>query len=181
MTPKILLLYAHPHPRKSRVNEALLTAVIDLENVTVNRLYEAYPDFQIDISHEQSLLLEHDVVVFQHPLYWYSSPAILKEWQDTVLQAGFAYGEKGKALQGKHLQSVITTGSPTDAYQASGLHRFTHEELLRPFEQTAHLCHMQWQTPRVVPHSANIDDAALAKHCADYRDFLQHYSFNGER
>lgn len=28
----------------------------------------------------------------QHPFYWYSTPALLKEWQDLVLEHGWAYG-----------------------------------------------------------------------------------------
>ena len=32
-------------------------------------LYATYPDFFIDIHHEQQLLREHDVIIFQHPLY----------------------------------------------------------------------------------------------------------------
>ena len=63
-----------------------------MEGVRLHDLYEAYPDFLIDVEAEQALLLEHDVIVFQHPVYWYSSPAILKEWQDLVLEHGFAYG-----------------------------------------------------------------------------------------
>jgi len=41
------------------------------------------------------------MIVFHHPFYWYSSPAILKEWQDLVLEYGFAYGHEGTALRGK--------------------------------------------------------------------------------
>jgi len=56
--PKILLLFAHPHPRKSKLNKRLLQAVADLENVTVKQLYELYPDFQIDVEKEQQALLD---------------------------------------------------------------------------------------------------------------------------
>ena len=37
----------------------------------------------------------HDVVIFQFPLFWYSTPPILKQWQDIVLEYGWAYGEGG--------------------------------------------------------------------------------------
>jgi glutathione-regulated potassium-efflux system ancillary protein KefG len=36
-----------------------------------------------------------------HLLYWYSTPAILKEWQDLVLEHVFAYGHEGTKLHGK--------------------------------------------------------------------------------
>lgn len=32
------------------------------------------------------------MIVFQHPLYTYSCPALLKEWLDRVLSRGFASG-----------------------------------------------------------------------------------------
>lgn len=65
-----------------------------LSNVTVHDLYAHYPDFFIDIPREQALLREHEVIVFQHPLYTYSCPALLKEWLDRVLSRGFASGRE---------------------------------------------------------------------------------------
>jgi glutathione-regulated potassium-efflux system ancillary protein KefG len=50
------------------------------------------------------------VIVFQHPLYTYSCPALLKEWLDRVLSRGFASGPGGNQLAGKYWRSVITTG-----------------------------------------------------------------------
>lgn len=92
---KVLLLYAHPESQDSVANRVLLKPAIQLSNVTVHDLYAHYPDFFIDISHEQELLREHDVIVFQHPLYTYSCPALLKEWLDRVLSRGFASGPGG--------------------------------------------------------------------------------------
>jgi glutathione-regulated potassium-efflux system ancillary protein KefG len=79
---RVLILFAHPVLERSRVNRRLLEAVKDLDGVTIQDLYEAYPTLAIDVQREQDLLLAHDVIVFQHPFYWYSVPAILKEWQD---------------------------------------------------------------------------------------------------
>jgi len=159
--PKILLLFAHPHPRKSKLNKRLLQAVADLENVTVKQLYELYPDFQI--------------------LYWYSSPAILKEWQDCVLEHGFAYGETGTALAGKHFLSVITAGSERTSYDPIGRNQFTMEQMLAPFEQTAGLCHMVWQPPRILYGGFNVDKETLDQHCQSYREHLQNYTLETEQ
>ena len=95
MAKRVLILFAHPALQKSRVNRRLVAAVQNLENVTINDLYEEYPDFSIDVKREQALLESHDIIIFQHPLYWYSCPALLKEWQDLVLEYGFAYGAQG--------------------------------------------------------------------------------------
>ena len=53
------------------------------------------------------------MIVFQHPVYWYSSPAILKEYQDLVLEYGFAYGHDGHALDGKCLDQMRLLGEVT--------------------------------------------------------------------
>ena len=97
---KTLLLLAHPAFEKSRANAALLSAVEDLENVTVHDLYETYPDFVIHVDREQKLVLEHERVVIQHPFFWYSTSAIVKEWLDLVRESGWAYGDCWEGLNG---------------------------------------------------------------------------------
>lgn len=159
MPSKVLILLAHPALQRSRVNRALMRSVTGLPDVTLHDLYEVYPDFMIDVDHEQRLLLEHDVVVFQHPFYWYSAPALMKEWLDLVLEHGFAYGRDGTALRGKAMMSAISTGGGQDAYCEAGMNRFSIDELLRPFEQTARLCGMDWLPPFCVhgTHSMEVD------------------------
>ena len=92
MQNQILILFAHPALQKSRVNRVLISTVRDLPGVTFNDLYEAYPEFDIDVKREQELLVRHDIIVFQHPLLWYSTPAMMKEWQDLVLEHGWPTG-----------------------------------------------------------------------------------------
>ena len=81
-------------------------------------------------------------------------PAILRQWQDLVLEHGWAYGAGGLALRRKLTFNVITTGGPGTAYQRSGYNRFTMRELLLPWEQTAYLCGMRYLAPFVV-HGAH--------------------------
>lgn len=95
MQNKVLILFAHPAYEQSVANRAMVSAIRELEGVTFNDLYEKYPDFFIDVEEEQRLLKEHQIIIFQHPFYWYSSPSLLKEWQDVVLDYGFAYGDGG--------------------------------------------------------------------------------------
>jgi voltage-gated potassium channel Kch len=101
MAFRVLILFAHPALQKSTVNRRLISAVRGLRGVTINDLYEEYPDFDIEVGREQELLLNHDIIIFQHPFYWYSSPATLKQWEDLVLEYGFAYGKGGTRLQEK--------------------------------------------------------------------------------
>ena len=89
---------------------------------------------------KRTLLLENDIIIFQHPFYWYSSPAMLKEWQDLVLEFGFAYGPGGTALQGKMMMNVISTGASKAGIQegrAQHLHYKGIPEALSNRRQTS--------------------------------------------
>ena len=99
MTSTILILFAHPALEKSRVNRVLIRDIPGIEGVTFHDLYETYPDFDIDVAREQELLLAHDTIVLHHPFFWYSTPAMLKEWQDLVLEHGWAYGSGGNRAE----------------------------------------------------------------------------------
>lgn len=158
---RILLLFAHPALEKSRVHRRLLQRLPRLPGLTLQDLYEAYPDFDVDVRREQELLLAHDLIVFQHPFYWYSTPALLKQWQDLVLEHGWAYGSSGTALHGKQMTSVVTTGGSASAYGREGLNRFTVRELLAPIEQTARLCGMEYLPPYLVQGTHRMTDADI--------------------
>ena len=127
----------------------------------------------IDISREQALLTAADAVVLQHPFFWYSTPALVKQWEDLVLEHGWAYGGGGNALQGKSFLSVITTGGGQDAYHAEGHNRFSIRELLAPIEQTVRLCGMRYLSPFVVFGSHGMSDDAIARHEGDYRRVIE--------
>jgi glutathione-regulated potassium-efflux system ancillary protein KefG len=163
MTAKILLLFAHPALERSRVNRRLFDAVREVPGVTAHDLYEVYPRFTMDVRREQALCESHDVIVFQHPFYWYSAPSLLKEWQDLVLELGWAYGPGGKALHGKVTFNVVTTGGAAGAYRPEGRNRFTMRQLLSPFDQTAHLCGMKFLAPLVVHGALSLASDALVK------------------
>ncbi len=144
---RVLTLFAHPSPERSEVNTPMARAAAGIEGVTLVDLYAEYPDFRIDVDREQERLLAHDVVVFLHPLYWYSTPAILKEWQDLVLEHGFAYGSEGDSLHGKIFLDALTAGGLEAAYRTAGYNHYTITELLHPLEQMATLCGMTWLPP----------------------------------
>jgi glutathione-regulated potassium-efflux system ancillary protein KefG len=169
---RILVLFAHPRLRQSVVQRAMLAAISGLPDVTVRDLYADYPDLMIDPRRELAALLAHDLLVLQHPLYWYSSPAIIKEWLDIVLEAGWAYGAGGTRLHGKFLLNAISTGGPQDAYHGKGRNRFPVRALLAPYDQTAYLCGMAWLEPFVVHAGRKLDAAALSSRTERYRDLL---------
>lgn len=169
---KILILFAHPAFHKSKINKKLLEGIDKIEGVTINHLYENYPDFFIHIKKEQQLLIEHDVIVWHHPFYWYSAPAILKEWMDLVLEHGFAYGKKGKALKGKSVVSVVTTGGQKKVYCAEGRNHYSINEFLVPYRQSASLCEMNYLPPFVIHGSHTISEIDKEKHAQAYKNLL---------
>jgi len=128
---------------------------------------------KIDVDTEQARLLAHDVVVFQFPLYWYSTPAILKQWQDLVLEYGFAYGPGGDKLAGKQCLLAITAGGPEQAYSTSGSNQFELRTLLSPLEQTAQLCQMNFLPPYVLFGALNAhEDGRAEEHAQRYQQLL---------
>ncbi|NIF60103.1 oxidoreductase [Enterobacter sp. Ap-916] len=158
---KILVLAAHRAPEESRINRAGVTALKSIAGVTVHELKREYPDHQIDVEREQALLVEHDAIVLMFPFWWYSSPAILKDWQDQVLTFGFAYGTNGTALHGKKLMVMTSTGGQAEAYRAEGANRYTVEELLLPFHAMANKTGMIWQAPALIQGANTITEVLI--------------------
>jgi glutathione-regulated potassium-efflux system ancillary protein KefG len=170
---KILILFAHPALEKSRVNLHLAEAMKNMEGVYFHDLYQEYPDFNFDIDREQELLLQHDIIIFHHPFFWYSTPAILKEWQDLVLEHGWAYGHNGNALNGKLFMNSITTGGKETAYQEKGYNRFTIRQLLTPIEQTASLCHMIFLAPFIIHGTHSITPEQISRYKTEYIELIR--------
>jgi len=170
---KILILFAHPALERSRVNRQLVREIEGVSGVTFHDLYQLYPDFFIDVQREQELLLQHEIIVWQHPLYWYSVPPLLKQWIDLVLEHGWAYGKTGKALAGKKLFNAVTAGGGKQAYCENGYNRYSIREFMRPFEQTACLCSMQYLPPFVVHGTHRMSFSDIEKARTDYHKLLR--------
>lgn len=169
---KILLVLAHPQYEVSQVNRAMTDAAKKHAHVTVHDLYEAYPDFHIDIKAEQALLLAHDVIVLQYPLQWYACPALLKEWIDLVFERGWAYADGLRALGGKPIMCAISAGGPEDSYRKGGYNKFPMTTFLAAMEQTARLCHMPYEPPVVFYDAQNATDKRIKDHAGAYGKLL---------
>lgn len=181
---KILLLLFHPRFENSRSGKRLIKAASALNHVTIRDVYEIYPDFNIDIRAEQELLLQHDLIIWQHPFYWYSCPPLMKQWIDLVLEFGWAYGKNGHQLKNKPLLQVFSSGGNFEVYQKEGRNRFTYRELLSPFDQTAYLCGMLYLPPFIIPGANRITDEELEDYAVKYTNilnFLQSPRLDAER
>ena len=173
MPNKILILFAHPLFEKSNANDVLVKSIPNSANITFHDLYENYPNFDIDIRREQELLSRHDIIIWHHPMYWYSCPPLLKQWIDLVLEHGWAYGSKGKELIGKRLFQVITTGGKKENYTPQGNDHFTITQLLEPFCQTATVCNMHYLPPFVVHGTHFISPEDMEQGGEHYSTLLQ--------
>ncbi|RYE89143.1 MAG: glutathione-regulated potassium-efflux system oxidoreductase KefF [Myxococcales bacterium] len=169
----VLVIYAHPYPNRSRANRALLGAASQVDGIEVRSLYDLYPDFNIDMEAEQQALVRATAVVWQHPMYWYSVPGLLKHWFDKVLLRGWAYGPGGRALEGKRCLWVTTTGGDPQAFRPEGMHAHPFESFVPPVEQTARFCHMTWEPPLVLHDAHHLPDAEMAHVIDDYRARLR--------
>ena len=142
---KILVVVAHPNIEASIGNKGIIENFINLHpDAEIDELYKLYPDFKIDVKKEQEKLVKADVIVLQFPMYWYNAPALMRQWFESVLEHGFAYGSKGKALSGKRLILSISCGAPLDAFKEGGFQNYTIEDLTKGFHQLANLCSMKW-------------------------------------
>ena len=169
----VLIQFAHPFLSKSVIQKMLLKYCRNLKGVTFNDLYEYYPDLYIDVKREQELLVAHDIVVLQHPFYWYSCPAIIKQWMDLVLEYDWAYGHNGNMLKGKKLFNAISSGGGKQTYGPHGYNHYPVNDFLLPFRQTAHLCKMEYLPPFVVHSSFRITDDAVKKYALQYAGILE--------
>jgi glutathione-regulated potassium-efflux system ancillary protein KefG len=166
-----LVLVSHPTLDKSKANAKLVAAIRNLPDVEVRHLEALYPDGHIDVAAEQAAAVRADRIVFQFPLYWYST-----RWEDEVFAFGWSYGPGGTKLKGKTLQLVLTTGGPESVYRPGGYNMYPVIELLRPLEVTANLMGMTLATPLVLYGVPNIPGLVVAHDTAPaIAEFAQKY------
>jgi len=171
----ILIVFAHPYPRRSHANKALINVVSQLKHVVIDDLYGKYPDFHINIAEEQQLLAQAKLIIFQFPLYWYNVPAMLKQWQEVVLTPGFGFSKQNNknALQGKPCMAVVTTGHKKRSYQDGGYDCYSLEDFLRPLEQLADHCKMVYHPPLVLHQAHRASSEELSQVAEKYTQHLQ--------
>ncbi len=181
----VLVIVAHPAMEHSRVNRALVRSANALlaqgsvpathSPIEVRELYRLYPDYLIDIAAEQAALARARLVVWQHPIHWYSMPPLMKLWVDEVLAFGWAYGPDGTALRGKDLWLVASTGGPQDSYRPDSYNRYFFDAFLPPYEQTAALCGMRFLPPMMLHGAHRVTREEVAEHARLYGEHLASY------
>lgn len=160
---KTTIFTFHPQLKTgSRINKEL-AEVATGAGYDVRDMYQLYPNFDIDVKTEQKILEDSDRIVLQFPIYWYQTPALMKQWFDAVFEYGWAYGSTGTALQGKEVMLVASFGASAADYQLDGRFQVTVEELLKPITTIQFLTGLSFSEPFIITASLNTSDKDITE------------------
>ncbi|MFZ0100594.1 MAG: NAD(P)H-dependent oxidoreductase [Gemmobacter sp.] len=172
MTKTLILLF-HPDLTRSRANATMARAAATLPGVEVVDMTAVAPhglDLFRDGEAEAARLLAADRIVLQFPVQWYSTPPLLKAWQDAVLTRMFylAYDIEGRRLEGTPLMIAATAGNTPEAYTHGGRNLMPMADLLAPLRATAHRCGLVWADPFILYQADKLPPDGLAAAATDY-------------
>lgn len=177
-TMKTLIIVSHPEIDESGSQQYLKEALSDTAEVTYHHLESTYPAGKIDIKQEQELLQNHDRIILQFPLYWYSSPPMLKHWLDEVLTENFAYGFGGNKLKGKELGLVLVIGMPEKEYQVGGREGFSLSALTTPYQAMAKKTQMHFLKPFLIFQFHYMEEIEKMRMLIAYQQYLMIEDFD---
>lgn len=170
MNKNTLLLISHPNFSKSKINKALVDIARKKTHVIIRHLDEIQKNNTYPMEEEIALLKSASSIIWQFPIYWYSAPASLRNWQDQILSP-IVYGPDN-FLKGKKLRVVCSAGASEDTFSPTGLNRFTIEQMLCPMQMTANASLMIWQKPFVTYGASSISEEQMKKIEEEYSSLL---------
>ena len=169
---KTTVLVFHPHLEKESKVKKTLADKARQAGIEVRDLYVLYPDFAIDVAKEQQVLEEADRIILQFPIYWYQTPALMKQWFDAVFEYGWAYGSTGTKLQGKEILLVPSFGAKEEDYQLGGRFDTTVDEILKPITTIQYLTGLKFLAPFIVTDALSLSDSSLREIGVKYKELL---------
>lgn len=130
-----------------------------------------------DIQDELDKLLWCDLIVFVFPLFWFSTPAILKGWIDRVLVSGQVYGGKRfydqGGLKGRKALVGFTLGGQEHMFAKDGIHG-PMDSMLKPLLQgTLAYTGLEVLPPFIAWHVPYITDEDRKKILLNWQSRLQ--------
>lgn len=130
-----------------------------------------------DILDEVEKLLWCDLLILNFPLFWFSTPAILKGWIDRVLLSGLTYGGKRfydrGGLKGKKAMITLTVGSRPHMLADGGVHGPLEDMLRHLLQGTIYYTGMSALPPFVAWHVPYISDEERAEFLKAYEERLK--------
>lgn len=175
-----LVIIAHPNLANSRVNHRWKEELLQYpDDITVHELYQQYPNWDIDVQREQSLLTAYSHIILQFPFYWYSYPPLLKKWIDDVFAYGWAYGSKGDKLKGKMFGLAMSIGDKKMNYMPSGSVSYTVDELITPFKASLrHVGAVALPYFAIFEASYQVSDEEINQSAKQYINYILEYKKN---
>lgn len=191
--PRTLVVVAHPDlSGASRVHKRWTAELAKHpDEFVVHNLYAVIPQEQhglvtlneTTVEAERALLAKHERIVYQFPVYWYSCPALLRTWMDSVYGFGWAYGgeqaqpgEPGRMLAGKRFACAVSAGDIEANYCAEGTVGFTIDEVITPFRACANYVGATCEPHAFAVYgteNGNLSDERLEAVTADYLAWLR--------
>ena len=162
-----IFIVGNPHADRSAFIEAIRPAIQPLGMEWISLAEEA-TDGYFDVPAFQARLTAASTLVLHFPLYWYSPPALVKHWLDSMLTPGWAFPGETSKLRGKTLLVSVTTGAGLSTFQPDGCNGSTIEELLLPLERTAAYCGMLWGGIVATQWNPAAKNAAALNSSAEY-------------
>jgi NAD(P)H dehydrogenase (quinone) len=131
-----------------------------------------------DIQQELEKLLWADVLILNFPIFWFSTPAILKGWIDRVLVSGICYGGKRfydqGGLRGKKALVTVTLGGREHMFGEGAIHG-PLDDMLRPLLRgTLAYVGLEVLPPFVAWHVPYISQEAREDFLISYQQRLIH-------
>lgn len=134
--------------------------------------------FAEDIKAEIEKIRSADIVVFEFPLWWSSTPAVLKGWFDKVFAMGVAWdGDhryKSGLLGGKKAMVITSAGDREQDYSPDGIHGATITQHLYPLLHST-LAHAGFDVyrPFITTGLTNSDEEERQKHIDELGIYLE--------
>lgn len=161
---KTLVVVAHPQLTSSATQAFFKAAATSEAEVTWHEL-----KLPFDVKAEQTLLKTADRIIFQFPMYWYSAPAILKQWLDEVWNNQLT---SEQLVKGRQLGIVVTVAHSARAFGPGASQEYTIAELLRPYQALAHATGMVYLPPFPVYQFARQSDEEHQLLYVRYQQYL---------
>lgn len=170
---KCLIIVCHPNLKNSSINKYWVEKFKkDSSKFEIHDLYKEYPDFKINVKKEQSLIEKYNNIIFQFPIYWFFSPALLKEWIDKVFEYGWAYGSNSKGLKDKKIGFAISMGGEKSFYQG----KYDLNNVLAPYIFSLEYVKAKYLGFHALYNSDHQDNDSLNKNFEEYLEFIQKFA-----
>lgn len=149
---KKTIVLSHPKLAESAVQSFLLEGLNWLDaGVNIIKLDQKLLRSTLSLAEQRELILNSAEVFLQFPLYWYSAPASLAQWQEELFTDKFVHElqEKNK-VQPATLAAVISMADKSADFGAGARIGRTISELLSPFQSFAEKVGFSYRKPFII-------------------------------